>query len=462
MHVLFATAEYAPLAKVGGLGEAASGLVGCLRTIGVDVDVVVPDYTDGDLCDEIEIPLDVPEWAGPAFARRGSLDGVGEVTLVRTPGLNRPHPYIDLTTGEGWPDNDHRFFAFSAAVAALVRAWKPDILHVNDWHTAATLPMVRGSIPTVITIHNLAYQGQCDPAWLARIGNAADPMAHDGSCNPLAGGVALADKVVVVSPGYASEIVREKDGWGLHEQLSRRGDDLIGIRNGIDPGLWNPGDDPLLPATYSISDLAGKEICRKELLRITGLEADRGPVIGMVCRLVPQKGVDIALELAPFLHTLPARLVITGSGSPELMRAAKAVAAAHPEHVHVESYDEALAHLVVAGSDLLLVPSRFEPCGLTQMQAMTCGTIPVVTGVGGLRDTVIDADRDPTRGTGFVADRPDPLSVLDALHRAVRGWSNSRRRRAVQRRGMTTDWSWVRPATAYLDLYQDLDNCVAV
>jgi len=275
--------------------------------------------------------------------------------------------------------------------------------------------------------------------------------------NPLAVGISAADRVVLVSKSYTHEALSEVGGFGLHQHLAARGEALSGIRNGIDIGLWNPADDPWLPVNFDHRDLAGKEICRKELLRFAGLEDDRGPVIGMVARLVHQKGVDLALNVVPFLESLSARMVLMGSGSPALAAQAQAVADQFPDRfLAITEYDEALAHLIVAGSDLFLMPSRFEPCGLTQMQAMTCGTIPVVNGVGGLRDTVVDTDSNPRAGTGFVARQPTSLDLLDALHRAAKGWGNPRRRAAVQRRGMTSDWSWAKPAKRYNELYRQL------
>ncbi len=454
--VLFATAEYAPLVKVGGLSEASAGLVGCLRSMGTDVTVVMPDYGLIELEDAVERPLTgMPSWAPAVTVRCGWTRETGPLTLLRFDGSERPNPYVNPATGEGWADNPERFFTFSTAVAQLAIEDRPDVVHCNDWHTAAAIALLPDEMRTVLTIHNLAYQGDTEAAWAERFGVHGPAYLQYGRFNPLAGGISLADKVVMVSESYASEAVSEEGGFGLHDRLISRGSDLIGIRNGIDLGLWHPSEDPLLPFTFDHGDLSGKEICRKELLRVAGLESERGPVIGLVARFVHQKGIDLALELAPFLETMPARLILIGSGSPELTRHAQDVAALHPKQVSVfAGYDEKLAHLVVSGSDLLLVPSRFEPCGLTQMQAMTCGTIPVVTDVGGLRDTVSDMDQHPRSGTGYVAPKPTAMSLLDTVHRAVRGWSNPRRRASIQRRGMTADWSWAAPAQEYLDLYE--------
>jgi starch synthase len=453
VRVLVATAEYDPLVKVGGLGEAVAGLSRSVDRLGADVGVVVPDYpVPFDATDEWW--LDVPDWAGGrARIRSGPFDGIGHLHAVWLPSIDRPHPYVD-EQGTGWHDNDHRFSAFGAAVAALARRLGTDVLHLNDWHTSAAVawfPPER----TVLTVHNLAHQGDADLGWLQVLGDRAGSFEHRGRVNPLAAAIRLCDHVVTVSPGYAREIVTEEHGCGLEGELAHRGDRLVGIRNGLDSKLWDPAEDSYLPVNYTATDLAGKAICRKQLAREVDLEDGPAPIIGMVSRFVSQKGIDLLLELIPFLDTLPAQLVLHGNGEAALLDAAQRAAAAAPDKVRmVAGYDEAFAHLVVAGSDLLCVPSRFEPCGLTQMQAMTCGTIPVVTRVGGLADTVVDIDADPERGNGFVADRPSAPALLDAIHRAGRGWRNTWRRGALQRRGMATDWSWQGPGARYLALYE--------
>ncbi len=470
LSVLYATAELDPLIKVGGLGEASAGLVGGLESVGVDVEVIIPDYGHVDLADEHVHPLrDLPSWCPPITARTGWLPHSSQrspasgsdtpVTVLAFDGSQRPHPYVDPATGEGWEDATRYFMRFCAGIAAYARDRQPDLVHLNDWHTAATAAMLPPSITSVLTIHNLAYQGVAERHWVERCGDdnrhpkASRHLPAD-RFNPLAVGIAAADRIVMVSEAYTAEVLSPEGGCGLDPLLESRRADLSGIRNGIDVGLWNPADDHRLPANFNHQDLSGKDVCRKELMRMSGLEPDRGPVIGLVARLVRQKGIDLALELVPFLESLSARLVLMGSGSPVLAQQAREMADRYPDQLAVYTeYDEQTAHLIVAGSDLLLVPSRFEPCGLTQMQAMTCGTIPVVSGVGGLRDTVTDTDTNPRAGTGYVAQRPAPLELLDALHRATKGWTNGRRRAAIQRRGMVADWSWAVPAGRYNRLY---------
>lgn len=453
MRVLFATAEYAPLARVGGLAEAAAGLVRALREDGLDVEVVIPDYSLTPLRDEVSIDLEVPAWVGWARARSGIAAGVGEVTLVDVPGIDRPNPYVDAD-GSGWPDNADRFFAFSAAVGALAEQRRPDVLHCNDWHTAAAFGFVEDALPKVLTIHTLGYQGWTSGGWLDRIPNHAAAFESHGGTNPMAGGIQLADVVIAVSPTYAAEIRREETGFGLHGQLSDLGNRLIGIRNGIDTALWNPAADAHIARQYDTDDIGGKSFCRADLLDTIGWNDVGIPIVGIVSRLVEQKGIDLALEAARFSATMPFQLLILGSGERWISDYATYMAIENPDMIWFEDgYDVGLAHKIFAGADLMLMPSRFEPCGLSQMQAMEYGTIPVVTAVGGLLDTVIDADRHRSTGTGFISEAVDAAGIVDALHRGVRAWKHPRRRKSIQLRGMETDWSWEEPARHHIEAY---------
>ncbi len=455
MKVLFATAEFTPLVRVGGLAYAAAGMAQALHDAGVDVTVVLPDYGTYTADLGPPQPLDMPPWVGITTYRRGTVGRGVPLLAVSTPEIARSHPYTNQN-GRGWPDNDFRFMSFSAAIAALAAKLSPDILHLNDWHTAAALGFLAEPLPSALTIHNLAYQGNTHLGWLDIMTNRPDAYEWHGTTNPLSGAVALADIVITVSPNYASEIRNPANGAGLDTVLRTRGDRLVGILNGIDIDAWNPATDPHLPQPYGPEDLAPKSKARRALAGEVGLPHDRSPVIGMVTRLTWQKGVDLALELTEYLDRMPARLVILGSGERELAEHARWAAAARPQRVaFIDGFDEPLAHRIFGGADLLLMPSRFEPCGLAQMQAMVYGTIPVVTDVGGLHDTVADADSE-VQGTGFVAPAAEPLPLLDALHRAVRAWKAPKRRREIQAHGMTHDWSWTGPAKAQIAVYEQL------
>ena len=460
MQVVMASAELSPVARVGGMAEAVAGLVRQLRRDGLTVTAVVPDYGGIELSGERRMHLDVPEWAAPATVRAGTLADVGEIHLLDGPGMAKPHPYND-PGGKAFADNDLRFMAFSAGVAALSRELEPDVLHLNDWHSAAALGFLTDdeAPPSVLTIHTLAYQGICSPRWMAALARVPYAFAWYGDTNPLLGGIRLADRIVTVSPNYAREILQEEHGMGLHEVLRQAEDRLVGIINGIDDEEWNPARDPHLVANFDAAAMRGKGANRAALHERFGLATDGPPqpLIGMVTRLVEQKGIDLAAEASRFLATMPARLAVLGSGDTHLADWLRHLATTHPGRIgFVDGYDAGLSHLVFAGADLLAMPSRFEPCGLAQMQAMAYGTIPVVTDVGGLHDTVVDDDAHPDEGTGFVSPSVDTAGMVDALHRATRAWNSTRRRSAIRYRAMTQDWSWAGPARAYIDLYREI------
>jgi len=459
MRILFASAEFAPLVRVGGLAEATSGLVHELRSDGVDVEVVIPDYFDTALSDETVVSLDVPDWAGPAVARSGESEMAGPVTLISVPGIQRANPYVD-GDGNGWPDNPDRFFAFSAAVAALADLRGPDVVHCNDWHTALTFGFLPDDVPTVFTIHTLGYQGWTSGGWLDRRPHHREAFERHGGTNPVAGAIALADRVVAVSPNYADEIRRQEGGSGLHEEMIGLGDRLVGIRNGIDTGVWNPSTDDFIETDYAPDAMAGKTVCRQKLLDAVGWVDTGVPIVGVVTRLVEQKGIDILLDTVRYAELMPFRLIMLGSGEKWLADYARHLATELPETVAFhDGYDVAFGHEIFAGADLLAMPSRFEPCGLAQMQAMEYGTIPVATAVGGLVDTVIDADESPDIGNGFVTHSVDTTGFVDALHRAVRAWGDPQRRWAIQQRGMNADWSWKNPARRQIELYEEVAIC---
>jgi len=234
---------------------------------------VLPDYNGIELADEVAVHVSVPAWVGDVRVRRGRHAVAGDLTLVHVPGIERPHPYVD-EDGQGWPDNDHRFMSFSAVVAALATATGPDILHLNDWHTAAAVGMLHDRPPTVLTIHTLGYQGWTSGGWLDRLSRSVDAFESYGGTNPLAGAIQIADRVIAVSPTYADEIRTVEGGAGLHEQLTQRGDNLIGILNGIDASVWSPGIDHAIVARFSADDLSGKDACRADFRSAAGWPDD--------------------------------------------------------------------------------------------------------------------------------------------------------------------------------------------
>lgn len=456
MRIAFVTAELSPLATVGGLAAAAAGLVRELRSEGHEVDLIVPDYGGVCLAGESYRTLEVPPWVGAARVRSGRHAVVGDIHLVSVAGIDRNHPYLG-PDGEGWSDNSERFLRFSRAAAAFVELIRPDVVHLNDWHTATALAALDGSIPSVLSVHNLAYQGTASADWISRIGPRGSHYEWWGGLNPLTGAIALADRIIAVSPTYSREILTPAGGFGIDAALGFRGDAVVGILNGIDTEIWDPARDPLLVSSFSALDLTGREANRRSLCERMGFTSDRVPLATVVTRLTEQKGIDLLLPMIPALAEVPLRLAVLGSGDVSLSAQLHEAAHSHPEFfAFVEGYDEALSHQMFAGADLFIMPSRFEPCGLTQMQAMRYGAIPVVTPVGGLVDTVIDLDLDPRQGTGVVASSVDPVAMMAAVFRLARRISDPRRHERIQRRIMSIDWSWAEPARKYVGIYRDL------
>lgn len=453
-HILFATAELRPLVSAGGLGEASAGLVAALRAAGTDVTIALPDYFGWELSSSTKKTLDVEEWASPASVRVGDHPEAGRLALINVPGIERPDPYVD-EDGEGWPDNTDRFAAFSAAIGSLAATGDYDVVHLNDWHTAFAPAFIPPAVPTILTIHNLGHQGYADSFWLDRLPSQRDSYAWGDGTNALAGAIRCVDVVTTVSPNYATEIVTERGGMGLDERFSERGSDLVGIRNGIDTRAWNPATDEFT-ANFDFDSLDGKRQAREQLLARVGWDDTGEPIIVLITRLVEQKGVDLAFEAARFLEGMRARMIVLGSGERRLADWGRWLQDTQPDRFwFLDGYDVELSHEMFAGADLFLMPSRFEPCGLAQMQAMAYGTIPVVTAVGGLVDTVADADH--TRdGNGFVATTGDESGVVDALHRGLRAFRHAGRRKSLQRRGMSADWSWIQPAQHYISLYDEV------
>jgi starch synthase len=477
VRIVHVASEVAPWAQTGGLGQVVGALPAALAAGGADVTVVAPlhrgvrgkaEAAGAPLVDagiEVAVPLSGAAVRGRCFETRS---GAARVLFVDCPLLyDRAGLYGD--GGVDFPDNPFRFaFLAGAALEASARlpGGPPDVVHCHDWQTGLLPVYLAGAASrprTVFTIHNLAFQGLFDGGLVAALGLPADGFALDGfeffgKLSTLKAGCAFADAVTTVSPTYAHEITTPQHGAGLDGFFRHRGG-VIGILNGIDTAAWDPATDPVIEATYSAGHLVGKAACRWELGDEMGLSPG-GVMLGVVSRLTEQKGVDLIVELAVQLPELGARLVVLGSGDRELEDRLRGLAAAMPEHVAVRfGFDEALARRIFAGCEGLLMPSRFEPCGLAQMQAMRYGALPIVNPVGGLADTVDDPGDDGLRegqGTGFHMDRPDlrglvrAVSRAVALHRDAAGWS-----RAVAA-AMARDWSWQAPAERYLDLYRRL------
>lgn len=481
MRILFAASEAFPLVKTGGLADVAGALPAALAAHGVDVRLMLPAYPgclDGANKKRDGLVLGDLLGCGDTRLIEAEMPDTGvPLLLVDNPGLfRRPGgPYQDVS-GRDWPDNDLRFAVLSMAAARVAigganRAWRPDILHVHDWQTGLAAAYVKlagaPAVKTVFTIHNLQYRGLFGADALGRLGLplhafAMDGVEFHGDVSLLKAGLVYADQVTTVSPTYAREIQSPEGGCGLDGLLRHRSADLSGHVNGVDYGYWSPEIDVFLRHRYSAADLSGKAREKAALCSDLGLEGGERPLIGVVSRLTDQKGIDLVIAAAPALLAEGAQIAILGSGDGHLEQALDRLSREHRGIAFRRGYDEPLAHRIIAGADLFAMPSRFEPCGLTQMYAMRYGTPPVVRRTGGLADTVRDAAPDDGNdardedGTGFVFDAADADALLAALRRGLALYRDGDRWRLLQARAMAEDFGWPRTAVAYRRLYEDL------
>jgi starch synthase len=474
MRIAMVSAECEPFAKVGGLADAVDGLARALGRRGHEVAVYLPRYGHD------RLPFPVTGRHGQQVQANGGSVSILDVPadgylarLVEHP-ASFDRPAIYGPAGADYPDNGARFALLGqAALADLATdaaAGHPtDVLQSHDWQAAPALlgawdRALAGDPPRpalVQTCHNLAYQGRVPAAQVHEIAPRLIPAS--GEVNLLRLALERADMANTVSPTYARESLTPESGAGLESVLAARGDRYVGIVNGLDPELWNPATDPDLAAPYSPADPSGKQVDKTDLLRrhrLTGANegafgARCAPLLGMVGRLDPQKGFDLLTAAAPRLLELGARFIVLGTGDPTLVAGLRELAAARPDRLAViDRFDRAEARRIYAGADLFLMPSRFEPCGQGQMIAMRYGTPPIVRATGGLADTVVDADVDMARGTGFCYGPAEPAALLGAVERALAAYGDPQRWRALVHRGMTADWSWDQAAGAYESTFE--------
>ena len=470
MKILFVAAEVAPFAKVGGLADVAGALPKALCALGHDVRVIMPRYAS---IDGGRYGLQ-PELGGAAVAVPGSSEQAG---LERTEAGEVPiyfvtnDRYLARDNVYGYDDDTERFLYFCRAALSTVGAlgWTPAVVHVNDWHTAVIphwmrrnyeLPGAFRSAASIITIHNLAYQGAFEPErypteWIdpAKLSGEAN-----GKPNLLAEGISAADLVTTVSERYAEEITRPEYGEGLDGLLSRRSNELKGIINGIDYDAFDPSRDPAIATPYSADNIDGKADCKAALQREAGFDVSaRTPLIGIVGRLADQKGFDLVADIAEaFLAEVDAQIVMLGTGDPRYHDLFRELAAHNRRQLAVYlKFDAALAQRIYAGSDMFLMPSRFEPCGLGQLISLRYGTVPVVRSTGGLADTVTDYQAATRRGTGFVFREYSSVALTLTLGRALEMYRQADRWRELQLQGMQQDVSWAGSAGKYVDVYED-------
>jgi starch synthase len=488
MRILFVVSEVAPFSKTGGLADVAGALPKALHALGHDVRLVTPRYrgvSPTRACLKTRIPsLSIPV-AGRAVQVaiwEGRLPQTDvPVYFVDHAGLfDREGLYQD-GAGQDYEDNLERFSVFSQAALHLAQAldWTPDLLHAHDWQASLAVAhrkLTRGSDPfwqataAVLTVHNQAYQGTFPQAdWdltgLPPQAFGIDGLEFYGRINCLKGGVVYADRLTTVSPTYAKEIQTPEFGCGLEGLLSRRRDVLTGILNGIDIEEWDPKTSPHLAAHYSAQELAGKALCKLGLQEHQRLPQRHGLLIGMIQRLVEQKGIDLFLKAAEDLFQLDIQIVLLGTGEPAYEQPLRALAARYPEQLVVSlAFDQALAHRIEAGSDAFLMPSRFEPCGLNQLYSMRYGSVPIVRRVGGLADSVTDVSPQTLQAgaaTGFVFDAYTPEALVEAVQRAVAAFRDHSLWYAIVRNGMRADWSWARAAREYAGVYERAQAALA-
>jgi len=448
MRVLFVTPECTPLAKAGGLGDVSAALPPALRALGLEVDVLLPGYAQ--VLRQIGDATEVARFSELGLDCR-VLKSNELLVLECAPLYQREGIYQD-PGGQDWPDNALRFGLLSKVAARLDAGY--DVVHCNDW-PAALMP-VFSQKPSLLTVHNLAFQGNFERSWLARLGLPAESFSmhqleFHGRVSFLKGGLVHAGAINTVSPTYAREIQTGEFGCGLDGLLRERHAVLSGILNGIDTDAWNPASDPHLAQPYDASSLDRKASNKRALQRRLNLESSDELLIGLVGRLTHQKGIDLVAAAAHELAALPAQLAVLGQGERSLEGALAAAAARHPGRIALATgFDEELAHLIEGGADIFLMPSRFEPCGLNQMYSQRYGTPPVARATGGLVDTIVDGE------TGFLFDRAEPAALAAAVRRAIAVWREPARWREVQRAGMGRDFSWQAAARQYAQLYSRL------
>ena len=475
MKLLSIASEIYPLIKTGGLADVVGALPGALTGEGVETRTLVPGYPA------------VMAHLGKAkilkrydalFGVRATLvsakvDGLDLFVLDAADFFARPGgPYGDAT-GNDWTDNWRRFAGLSRVGAGIaegaVKGWRPDVVHVHDWQAAMTAAYMRfgpaHAVPKVVTIHNLAFQGRFDAEIFGELGLppeawGVDGVEYYGGTGYLKAGLVSADAITTVSPTYAEEIRSPVHGMGLDGLINGRVDRLHGILNGVDTDIWNPAADPSIPRTYSGRALSGRTANRIALEKRFGLDHDDAPLFIIVSRLTWQKGMDLMIDAMDHLVALGGKLALLGSGDHPLEGAFLGAADRHRGRVGVQiGYDEGLSHLMQAGGDAILIPSRFEPCGLTQLYGLRYGCLPVVARVGGLADTVIDANEAAVNAgaaTGIVFAPSDPLALHGAIGRAVRLHGDKSAWHAMQRAAMRADVSWSQSAARYAALYRDL------
>jgi starch synthase len=474
--VLSVVSEIFPFIKTGGLADVAGALPLALREHGVRIITLVPGYPAVAAALEKAHPVFAVDdlFGGPARVLAGRASGL-ELLVVDAPHLfdREGNPYLNRD-GRDWPDNAFRFAALSWIAARIglgdVPHYHPDIVHCHDWQAGLAPAYLayegRPGPPTVVTIHNLAYQGLFPADLLSALRLPAtafqvEGVEYYGKIGFLKAGLQFADRITTVSPTYAIEMQTPANGLGLDGLLRARSPVITGIANGIDIKVWNPLRDKYIPARFGRTTVAKRAVNKTKLQQRFELEPEsNSPLFGVVSRLAPQKGLDILADAVPALLEAGGQLAVLGSGDLELERRLSSLAGAHPGRIGcVIGYSEDLAHLVQAGADCVLVPSRYEPCGLTQLCALRYGAIPLVANVGGLADTVIDPEKAEAGSNGATGIQFSPVTqeaLEGALLRIAAIWQDKKQWQHMQANGMRTDVSWKKPGASYAQLYANV------
>ena len=477
IRVLSVASEVFPLVKTGGLADVVGALPAALTAHDVAVTTLVPGYPA--VLKQLgkgKLAHAYPDLMGvKARLTHHEHDGLRLMVLEAPALFDRPGgPYGDPATGHDWPDNWQRFAALSRAAADMaggLGGLDPDVVHAHDWQAALTPAYMRhgaaraAATPSVMTIHNMAFQGRYGAEIFPRLGLPADAFSlhgveYYGGVGFLKAGMQMASRVTTVSPTYAREIRDPSFGMGLEGLVAARGSEVRGIVNGIDTDIWNPETDPGLASGFTAATLRKRQANKRAVELAFGLTRDDGPLFCAVSRLTWQKGMDVLCEVIDTLVGMGARLALLGAGDAALEAALMGAAHRHPGRVGVRiGYDETLSHLMQGGSDAILIPSRFEPCGLTQLYGLHYGCVPVVARTGGLADTVIDANEAALSdgvATGFQFDAVTADGLIAALGRTVDVYHRPEQWRTLQKRGMKTDVSWGRSGRRYAELYAEI------
>ncbi len=484
MRVLFATSEVFPLIKTGGLADVSGSLPTALQNLGVDIRILMPGYPA--VLNKLTNLQAIATFDNlPVIHNAALMMGTIAETQVKVMVIKSAHlyereggPYADAN-GLEWLDNPVRFGILSKVAAILsgpnspITDWQPDIVHCNDWQTGLTpayMKLVEHSqAKSIISLHNMAFQGCYAPGWLSTLALPStnftiEGFEYHGQLSFLKAGIFYANAVTTVSPSYAKEIQTAAFGFGLEGLLSKRGNEIQGILNGIETDEWNPEADPHLVKNYSATTLAGKKLVKAALQEKLGLHIDASaPLLGVVSRLTHQKGLDMLVPILQELVDTGCQLALLGSGESALENAFRALAVSNPTKVSVTiGYNEPLSHQIMAGCDMFIMPSRFEPCGLNQLYGLAYGTPPIVNATGGLADSVVDTNiitfKNKT-ANGFVMSEASPTSLLSCIKQALNVFNNDANAwKQIQKNGMTQNLSWDKSALEYLAVYQTLNK----